>query len=125
LAEQLRDAKNYQFDVTVNSFNWAKLKENRDKYIERLNGIYATNLAKANITHLSGTASFVNANTVSVNGELYEAAKILITTGTKELKHMYDGVHELKCTLQEEDPQFQTFLGKSWVVYSVTFVPVI
>lgn len=53
-----RDHADYGFDVTLNSFNWgfyyfvvpliaflfSTIKESRDAYIRRLNGIYETNL---------------------------------------------------------------------------------
>ena len=44
--EYLHDAKDYGFDVTVNSFSWRQIKEKRDAYITRLNGIYDNNLKK-------------------------------------------------------------------------------
>jgi len=81
IAETLHQAKEYGFDVTVNSFNWKQIKESRDAYIVRLNKIYESNLAKEQIPWISGTASFLDKNTVLVNNEKYTAKKILIATG--------------------------------------------
>ena len=51
--EALHDAKDYGFDIAKkNQFDWAMLKEKRDAYVKRLNGIYKNNLAKDNITYI-------------------------------------------------------------------------
>lgn len=75
----------YGFDVTNNSFNWLTLKDKRDAYIKRLNGIYEKNLGNDKVDYLKGYASFVNNNTVKVqNGEEsseIKAKNILIAVG--------------------------------------------
>lgn len=82
VAETLHDAKEYGFDVTVNGpFNWKMIKEKRDAYIKRLNGIYDTNLNKANIEKVVGRAIFVDNSTVDVGGKMYTADHIVIATG--------------------------------------------
>jgi glutathione reductase (NADPH) len=58
------------------------IKEKRDAYITRLNGIYTTNMTKDTIHQIVGTASFVDSKTVQVNNENYSAKKILIATGS-------------------------------------------
>lgn len=71
--------------MTNNSFNWLTLKEKRDAYIARLNGIYERNLGNDKVEYLKGYASLVNNNTVKVkNGEgstEIKAKNILITVG--------------------------------------------
>eukprot|EP01039_Chlorochromonas_danica_P004047 gene4047-4425_t len=64
--------------VTV---NWNELKRYRDRYIQRLNGIYESGLDKMNITRIAGNASFVNATTVRVRDEEVEGKNILIAVG--------------------------------------------
>ena len=83
IADILKLAKDYGFNVDANNLehNWSVLKEKRDAYIARLNGIYESNLDKSEVTLLSGTASFIDQNTVSVNGKSYSAKHILIATG--------------------------------------------
>lgn len=68
LAHALHDAAGYGFDVAEHGHDWARLKAARDAYVARLNGIYATNLAKKNVDVLRGRASFVDAHTVVVRG---------------------------------------------------------
>ncbi|XP_037036936.1 glutathione reductase-like [Bradysia coprophila] len=89
IAESLRDAKSYGFDVSTNSFNWLALKEKRDAYITRLNGIYERNLGNDKVEYLKGFASLVNQNTVKVqNGDAsseIKAKNILITVGGRPI----------------------------------------
>lgn len=87
IAESLREAKEYGFNVNAadHAFNWNALKEKRDAYIRRLNGIYERNLNNDKVDYLSGYASFVNKNTVKIqNGDKateVQAKKILIAVG--------------------------------------------
>ncbi|MCB1844362.1 MAG: glutathione-disulfide reductase, partial [Halioglobus sp.] len=61
--------------------DWGLLKKRRDTYIERLNGIYEGNLERRGVNLLRGTASFIDANTLDVDGERYSAERIVIATG--------------------------------------------
>lgn len=86
IAEALRDAKLYGLGDHPVKFDWAYLKEKRDAYIKRLNGIYERNLLNDKIEHIQGFGSFVNKNTVRVqpsDAESFEieAKNILIATG--------------------------------------------
>ena len=40
VAETLHDASDYGFDIEIKEFNWQKVKQSRDDYIQRLNKIY-------------------------------------------------------------------------------------
>ncbi|KAJ3203027.1 Glutathione reductase, partial [Clydaea vesicula] len=82
IAETLKDAKGYGFDVENKGHNWKALKEKRDAYIQRLNGIYKNNLAKDGIAEINGIAKFVSKNSIEVDGKVYSGKKILITTGS-------------------------------------------
>ena len=81
LAELLEDAPGYGFEVTKLKFNWPHLKKGRDKYIERLNGIYERNLSNSDVAVIQGHGQLINSNTISVNGMEYGAKHILIATG--------------------------------------------
>src|SRR5580704_783683 len=60
LGSALHDARDYGYAVADATLDWGSLKHKRDVYIERLNGIYAANLAKRNVAllraHARGTA---------------------------------------------------------------------
>ncbi|MEA3150598.1 MAG: glutathione reductase [Gammaproteobacteria bacterium] len=81
VAMSLADAGDYGFDVTIGDSDWSVLKDKRDAYILRLNGIYARNLAAKGVTHVHGAARFIDAHTVEVNGERLTAPHIVIATG--------------------------------------------
>lgn len=61
------------------------LKNKRDAYIKRLNGIYERNLNNDKVQYFSGYASFVDKNTVKIqDGDKVsevQAKKILIAVG--------------------------------------------
>jgi glutathione reductase (NADPH) len=81
IAIALADAADYGFDVKAGANDWAALKQGRDAYVARLNGIYARNLKAKGVTHVHGPARFVDATTVLVNGERLTAPHIVIATG--------------------------------------------
>ncbi|QYJ97512.1 glutathione-disulfide reductase [Shewanella alkalitolerans] len=74
-------AKDYGFDVSVNKFDWSKLVESREAYIERIHGAYDRGLDSNGVTLVRGYGRFVDNNTMEVNGEHYSADHILIATG--------------------------------------------
>jgi len=80
-ADQARHAPDFGFDLTVSGHDWAELKNRRDQYIARLNGIYENNLANRNITTIHGKARFVGPHAVEVDGREYSAKRIVIATG--------------------------------------------
>ena len=47
-------------------FTFRKIKEARDAYVKRLNGIYHDNLGKDNIDEINGTAKFVGPKTYAL-----------------------------------------------------------
>lgn len=83
LAHALDDASGYGFDVRVGAHDWTRLKQGRDAYIERLNGIYARNLDARGVTHVSGSARLVGPRTVAVGDDVYEAEHVLVATGCR------------------------------------------
>lgn len=81
----LAHAGDYGFDVSVNGHDWTKVKSRRDTYVKRLNGIYERNLDNSGVTYVSGTARFVDAHTVAVDEDRYEADRIVIATGGRPM----------------------------------------
>ncbi len=80
-AHYLQHAADYGFDVTVNGHDWSGLKDRRDEYIKRLNGIYAANLERRDVALVRGHARFVDAHTIDVDGRQYSAARFVVATG--------------------------------------------
>ncbi|KAH1169922.1 glutathione reductase, mitochondrial [Mauremys mutica] len=81
--EFIHDHADYGFETPDVKFNWRVIKEKRDAYVSRLNGIYQNNLNKAHIETIHGHAAFTSdpEPTVEVNGKKYTAPHILIATG--------------------------------------------
>ena len=80
-AHHFEHAADYGFDVSVNGHDWTALKSRRDSYVHRLNGIYENNLDKSGVTTITGTARFVDAHTVTVEEQHYQADRIVVATG--------------------------------------------
>lgn len=83
IAHAIHDAAQYGFAVDMSVIDWPTLKRKRDAYVERLNGIYETNLAKRKVELLRGTASFVGAHGIEIDGQTLSAPHIIIATGGK------------------------------------------
>ncbi|MHB1869416.1 MAG: glutathione-disulfide reductase [Steroidobacteraceae bacterium] len=81
LAEGLRDAGGYGFALTADGHDWRLLKDRRDAYIERLNGIYAANLAKRGVKLIRARAAFADRGTVIAGAERLSAPHIIVATG--------------------------------------------
>ncbi len=81
LAHDQHIAAGYGFDLPQVPHHWSRLRENRDAYVERLNGIYANNLHNKDIDVVEGRARFVDANTIAVGEAHYRAKTIVIATG--------------------------------------------
>ncbi|HTX04910.1 MAG TPA: glutathione-disulfide reductase [Steroidobacteraceae bacterium] len=85
LAEGLRDAPDYGFELTAGAHDWPLLKSKRDGYILRLNGIYESNLARRGVNLIRGRGHFEDARTVSAAGTRLSAPHIIIATGGRPL----------------------------------------
>ena len=81
VAMSLADAADYGFDLRVGDNDWALLKQKRDAYILRLNGIYGRNLSAKGVLHVQGQARFVDDHTIEVGERRMTAEKIVIATG--------------------------------------------
>lgn len=82
MAAGLRDAPFYGFDVAPPQHDWATLKRGRDAYVERLNGIYARNLARKDIPVVEASGRFAAPGTiVDSDGRTYNAEHIVVATG--------------------------------------------
>jgi glutathione reductase (NADPH) len=109
----------YGFDVTYNGFDLKKLKQARDAYITRLNGIYDNLLKNSGVEHIRGWGKFVGPRQVEVNGTVYSADHILIAVGGyplvpdipgAELGIVSDGIFDL-----EEVPKKAVVVGAGYI----------
>ena len=119
-------AADYGFDMTVKGHDWSAVKERRDAYVARLNGIYERNLGNSGVTMITGAATFVDAHTVAVGGDEYSADRIVIATGGRpmvpdipgaELGITSDGFFELG-----ERPQRVLVVGSGYIAVELAGV---
>ena len=75
------DAAGYGWNVGESTLDWKRLIENKNREIERLNGIYRTILGNSDVTIHEARASLKDTHTVLVGGEEVTADKILVATG--------------------------------------------
>ena len=81
IAEALRDAPDFGFDVEKKGFDWGKLVEQREGYINNITNWYGGYMADKGVDVLEGWGSFVDAHTVDVDGKQYTAETIVIAPG--------------------------------------------
>lgn len=74
-------APDYGFDIAIKQFDFTRLVASRQAYIERIHQSYRQSLSKNKVDVIEGFATFVDKNTVSVNGDTLTADHILIATG--------------------------------------------
>jgi glutathione reductase (NADPH) len=81
IADELADARDYGFDLEIGGFDLARLKQRRNAYVARLEGIYADNLAREGVEVVRGRGKVVGPNTVEVEGKQLSAPHLLLATG--------------------------------------------
>jgi len=79
--EDFEDAAGFGWTVPQPSFDWAKLIANKDKEIDRLEGVYEKLLKGAGVEFYHGHARLLDAHTVEVGEQRFTAKIILIATG--------------------------------------------
>lgn len=127
VAETLhRYAGEYGFDVTLNKFDFATLKANRQAYIDRIHGSYERGFDNNGVERVYEYARFVDPHTVEVAGERYTAPHILIATGGhalypnipgSEYGITSDGFFEL-----DEVPKRTAVIGAGYIAVEVAGV---
>ena len=79
--EEVRDAAGFGWKIADGSFDWPTLVANKNREIERLNGIYQRLMDNAGVTVMHERAMVKDAHTVTVGGRDISAARILVATG--------------------------------------------
>jgi len=80
-SEDFEAARGFGWNIGAASFNWAVLRDNKTKEIERLNDIYRDLLSNSGATLLEGRATIIGPHRVRVNGQYLSAERILIAVG--------------------------------------------
>ena len=127
VAETLhRYAGEYGFDVTLNKFDFATLKANRQAYIDRIHGSYERGFDSNGVERVYEYAKFVDPHTVEVAGERYTAPHILIATGGHAL---YPNIPGSECGITsdgffelDEVPKRTAVIGGGYIAVEVAGV---
>jgi glutathione reductase (NADPH) len=82
-SHHLADAAAYGWSTGPASFDWATLVANKDREVDRLNGIYVRLLEKAGVTIFHGRAALADAHTLEVDGRRVTARIVLVATGSR------------------------------------------
>ncbi|MBG0840518.1 glutathione-disulfide reductase [Ectopseudomonas toyotomiensis] len=80
-AEDFEQASGFGWSLGEANFDWTTLIANKNREIERLNGIYRNLLTNSGVSLFEGHARIVDAHTVEVNGHRHSTERILIATG--------------------------------------------
>jgi glutathione reductase (NADPH) len=80
-ADDFEQAEGFGWTAGKAQFDWEKLISNKNREIERLNGIYRKLLINSGVTLLEGHARLADAHHVEINGQRFSAERILIATG--------------------------------------------
>lgn len=80
-SEEFEQASGFGWSLGEANFDWATLIANKDREINRLNGIYRNLLVNSGVTLHEGHARLVGPHQVEINGERFTAQHILIATG--------------------------------------------
>ncbi|WP_043003231.1 glutathione-disulfide reductase [Comamonas testosteroni] len=75
------EARGFGWQLEQPRFDWPALIANKDREIERLNGVYGRMLAGAGVAVIHGRAKLSGPHSVQVNGQTLHARHILIATG--------------------------------------------
>jgi len=135
IAETLHDMHHYGFTKKGDvDFSWKFIKDARDKYILRLNGIYDRNLGNSDVKSISGSGSFVGGGrAVEVtpsdgsNPVTYTADHILIATGGYPVFPEGDGIQEYSISSDgffelEELPKKVAVVGAGYIAVELAGV---
>jgi glutathione reductase (NADPH) len=79
--EDFEDARAYGWQAGEASFDWTTLIANKDREIDRLNGIYKKLLAGSNVALLESRAALLDPHTLDVGGRRMTARYILVAVG--------------------------------------------
>ncbi len=126
IGHALADAPDYGFRVEADGHDWHALKQRRDAYVLRLNGIHAANLERSGVDLIEGFGTLTGPGTVRVGNEDIDADHIVIATGGypevpdlpgAELGMTSDGFFEL-----DSRPQRVVIAGSGYIAVELAGV---
>jgi glutathione reductase (NADPH) len=80
--EELKDAADFGWNIAEPGFDWRRLLANKDREIERLNGVYERVLLNAGVSIFRGRAIILGPHSLMLDGKTHTAKHILVATGS-------------------------------------------
>jgi glutathione reductase (NADPH) len=126
IAHAIDDAAAYGFEVGGAQLDWPRLKQGRDAYVLRLNGIYERNLANRKVDLLRGHATLAAPQVLQVGERRISARHVVIATGGRphlpaipgaQLGLTSDGFFEL-----ETQPRRVAIVGSGYIAVELAGV---
>jgi glutathione reductase (NADPH) len=121
-AQAFADSAGYGWTVKEARFDWATLRDNVQKEVTRLSGIYNANLIKSGVTAFEERAELVDAHRVKLvkSGSELTAERILVATGgspqlPEGLPGVDLGITSNEAFLLDELPQRVLIVGGGYV----------
>ena len=90
-SDDFRDAAAYGWTVGESRFDWRTLIVNKDREIQRLNGIYRKVLSDAGVTIIEDHAEVIDEHTVAIGGKKITARYILVAVGSWPMVPKFPG----------------------------------
>ena len=81
-SEDVEDAAAYGWDLAPQGFDWPRLRDNKTREIERLNGVYENLLVDAGVDIHWGRAKLLDPHRVQVGDAVHSAEHVLVATGS-------------------------------------------
>lgn len=91
ITNEVHTAKEFGWDIQINSHNWNEFRLKREKELLRLSSLYQGMLDKNDVSLIKGKGCLKDPNTVEVNGSLYSAKNIIIAVGGIPWKPQFKG----------------------------------
>jgi len=79
--EEFQNSQGFGWDSHIPDFDWFTLRENKNKEIKRLNGIYQHVLETAGVQIFHSHAKLIDANSIQIGNKAITTENILIATG--------------------------------------------
>ena len=121
-SEEFENAKGFGWTVGESSFDWKTLIANKDREIDRLNGIYIRNLQNSNVEIIQSRAVLKDAHTVHLESEGRDVTAKTILIATGGWPHLPDDVPGIEHAISsneafhlEELPRHVTVVGGGYI----------
>ncbi|MCG8437174.1 MAG: FAD-dependent oxidoreductase, partial [Pseudomonadales bacterium] len=89
-------ASDYGYQIDGWTFDWATLRDNKSREIERLNGIYQRILDQAGVTIFQGHGTVLGEGRVSVGDQVLTARHVLVAVGGKPFVPDFPGKEHVR-----------------------------